>query len=216
MNIVHAWLQSQLHPRQAELREGIVARFQVIPFLSGEDDQQRLMLLVHDFCVLGESATLKCGRRKLREIAVPAAVVAPAAEAHRWGALQPGSDAEKPDTAECNGTLCNAAAQQHGFGVVFRDCCMFLSPPPAYDSVAVTSIFPGIDQHYCADMTSMPQNLRRNLLYFWITTQVFQLSGRHKRSELPACVLAYVRALHPNARGEPYTGFQPSAAAAQE
>jgi len=48
---------------------------------------------------------------------------------------------------------------------------------------------------------------KRNLLYWWYATNVYQICGKFKRGRLPVCLVRMIRMAHPNPSGVPYKDF---------
>lgn len=48
---------------------------------------------------------------------------------------------------------------------------------------------------------------KRNLLYWWYATDIYNLCGKYNRGKLPRCLVRMIRMAHPNPRGTPYKDF---------
>ena len=57
------------------------------------------------------------------------------------------------------------------------------------------------------DLEDMPNNQKRNMLYWWYAVNVFNISGAGKRGKLPECLEYEIRKLYPNEDGVLYTGY---------
>jgi len=49
---------------------------------------------------------------------------------------------------------------------------------------------------------------KRHVLYYWFAVNIFHVSGRGNRVQLPHCVELKIRQQYPNPLGEAYTGYQ--------
>lgn len=58
------------------------------------------------------------------------------------------------------------------------------------------------------DLDSMSNSHKRNMLYWWYATNVFSISGKGTRGQLPLCLEYAIRKEHPNPGGVPYKGYR--------
>lgn len=58
------------------------------------------------------------------------------------------------------------------------------------------------------DIDDMPNNHKRNMLYWWYATNVFSISGKGKRGKLPVCLEYAIREAYPNPEGMSYKGHR--------
>jgi len=54
---------------------------------------------------------------------------------------------------------------------------------------------------------ALPNNEKRNMLYWWYATNVFLICGKGCRGPLPECLVYAIRCRYPNPKGVPYAGF---------
>jgi hypothetical protein len=54
----------------------------------------------------------------------------------------------------------------------------------------------------------MTNREKRFLIYWWYATNVYMVTGKHNRVELPRCLVNEIRRLYPNPLDEPYVGYK--------
>jgi hypothetical protein len=103
------------------------------------------------------------------------------------------------DGYPCDGSLCSIC------GLRTNVCFSALIAMPDLEHIRSNCYFA---DRLVSEMTNAQ---KRNMLYWWLAVNVFAICGKGMRQPLPACIIAWIRKTHPNPRGEPYKGFEPSA-----
>jgi hypothetical protein len=57
-------------------------------------------------------------------------------------------------------------------------------------------------------IAEMPNNFKRNMIYWWYATNIYLVCGKHNRVALPDCLVWEVRRCYPNPTGVPYKGHE--------
>jgi hypothetical protein len=63
-------------------------------------------------------------------------------------------------------------------------------------------------QYVDREVAEMPNNLKRNILYWWFATNFYQIVGLGERQQLPSCLVCAIRMAYPNEKGTPFVGFK--------
>jgi hypothetical protein len=58
------------------------------------------------------------------------------------------------------------------------------------------------------DLDKMTPSHKRNMLFWWYATNVYNISGKSKRGKLPECLEYAIRLEHPNPDGVRYKGYR--------
>ena len=87
-------------------------------------------------------------------------------------------------------------------GVCFLSCVCLAIPVEKLDLVGIH------EECYFATtaLTEMPANQKRNMIYWWYATNIYNIAGRGVIDRLPLCLEYQVRKLYPNPDGVAYTG----------
>jgi hypothetical protein len=65
------------------------------------------------------------------------------------------------------------------------------------------------DCYFATDnLESMSNSHKRNMIYWWYATNVFSISGKGTRGQLPLCLEYEIRKEFPNPDGVPYKGYK--------
>ena len=99
--------------------------------------------------------------------------------------------------AACHGQLCSL------YGLNFLQC--------------ITECFPVVGRNLegiarecyfvTMEVNQMTNRKKRNLLYYWYATNVYNIVGKYNRERLPPCLESAVRSAYPEPNGH-YTGFR--------
>jgi hypothetical protein len=57
------------------------------------------------------------------------------------------------------------------------------------------------------DLDKMTPSHKRNMLFLWYATNVYNISGKSKQRKLPECLEYAIRLEHPNPDGVRYKGY---------
>ena len=104
-----------------------------------------------------------------------------------------------PNSNECSES--NRICSRYGVG--FTQCICKVVPPTELDlqSISRSCIF------VSKDTTDMNNSDKRFVLYYWYATNIYHVSGRHNRIELPECLIGAIRKLFPST-DKRYAGFK--------
>ena len=110
--------------------------------------------------------------------------------------IDPRKDAKPKCTDECR---CCAV-----YGIRFLRCVCEVIPVKDRNLTTIKE-----DCYFATDdIDDMPNNHKRNMLYWWYATNVFSISGKGNRGKLPVCLEYAIRELYPNPDGVPYKGHR--------
>jgi hypothetical protein len=88
------------------------------------------------------------------------------------------------------------------YGVRFLNCVCDAIPVEKLDLGAIHQ-----DCYFATtELKDMPNNQKRNMIYWWYATNIYNIAGRGNIDRLPLCLEYRVRQLYPNPDGEAYTG----------
>lgn len=88
------------------------------------------------------------------------------------------------------------------YGIHFLNCVCDAIPVEKLDLGAIHQ-----DCYFATtELTHMPNNQKRNMIYWWYATNIYNIAGRGNIDRLPLCLEYRVRQLYPNPDGEAYTG----------
>jgi hypothetical protein len=121
---------------------------------------------------------------------------------------------------ECDGVDCNGpeifdtrSAPQAGPGVSGprRGCALRRHGGiPRYDQPELLTEahkMKWLQDGALSDVPRMPMNLRRHIIYYFVSTNIYCVGGRYKRLVVPMCYKTCIRATYPNKRGFAYSDF---------
>lgn len=132
---------------------------------------------------------------------LPIAVVCPIAHLDDY---EPSSeyiiDPRKDEKPTCTDECRHCAV----YGIRFLKCVVELIPVKDRNLATIKE-----DCYFATDdIDDMPNNHKRNMLYWWYATNVFSISGKGKRGKLPVCLEYAIREMYPNPEGVPYRGHR--------
>ena len=130
---------------------------------------------------------------------LPIAVVCPIAHLDDY---EPSSeyiiDPRKDEKPTCTDECRHCAV----YGIRFLKCVVELIPVKDRNLATIKE-----DCYFATDdIDDMPNNHKRNMVYWWYATNVFSISGKGKRGKLPVCLEYAIREMYPNPEGVPYKG----------
>lgn len=90
------------------------------------------------------------------------------------------------------------------YGVNYRICICKATPPRSISLDAIS-----MNCHFATKkVENMSPSLKRNLLYWYYTTNIYSINGTKKQKQLPDCLVYKIRCLFPNKQGHPYKCFK--------
>lgn len=101
------------------------------------------------------------------------------------------------DVSKCNGYFCSIN------GVTFLKCISELKDPKSIELGTIARDNPFVD----IEVEKMKNSEKRFILYYWYATNIYKVSGKSNRLELPDCLTTAIRNLYPEEDGV-YNGYE--------
>lgn len=90
------------------------------------------------------------------------------------------------------------------YGLTFQRCICEKIPVADQDLESIKRSCPFASGDTAA---SLLPNLKRNILYWWYTTNIYLICGKGRQGPLPECLVYVIRCRYPNQKGVRYVGF---------
>jgi hypothetical protein len=94
------------------------------------------------------------------------------------------------------------------YGIRFQQCIAESSAVDGIGDMSTLQSYAETCHFVTREVANMPNNEKRNLLYWYFATNYYSINGSKSRSSLPSCLVCAIRMAHPNPKGKEYVGFK--------